>query len=86
MLRRTFLKAVFAAAVAPASAVKALYRPGAGLTDDTIRDLIATTLNALPKDGLWSLYIKDNKICYRTLEEEWIKTLKDLKFKPPIRR
>jgi len=52
MLRRTFLKAVFAAAVAPASAVKALYRPQVGLTDDTIRDLIATTLNALPPISL----------------------------------
>ena len=49
MQRRTFLKAVFAAAVAPASVVKALYRPEAGLSDKDIADVLTATLNDLPR-------------------------------------
>jgi hypothetical protein len=52
MDRRTFLKAVFAASVAPASCVKSLYRPSTGLTDGEISDLISVTLHDLPRGAL----------------------------------
>jgi hypothetical protein len=53
MNRRTFLKAVFAAAVTPASVVRALYSPKAGMSDRDIADVITMTLNDLKVDPEW---------------------------------
>ncbi|MBE3035714.1 MAG: hypothetical protein IMZ70_01320 [Candidatus Atribacteria bacterium] len=51
MERRTFLKAVFAAAVVPASVVECLYRPEKkGLSEKDLRDMIKTTLSDMPTD------------------------------------
>jgi len=76
MLRRTFLKAVFAAAVAPASVVKCLYQP---------------TRPGLTKTSCgpgWFEYYEGDKLVRRCpLSEELLRTgAKLAKFQPPGRR
>lgn len=54
MERRDFLKCLFATALAPASAVKELYRPR--LSDRDIADVITATLHELPRGQIQNLF------------------------------
>ena len=36
--------------------------------------------------GNWSAYLKGNKVCFRTTEEEFLKVCADMKLQPPKRR
>ena len=53
MDRRTFLKAVFASAVAPASVVRALYKPNLGFSRDRYRQIAKSlTFSYAAKPGI----------------------------------
>jgi hypothetical protein len=71
MNRRTFLKAVFAAAVTPASVVRALYSPKAGMSDRDIADVITMTLNDLKVDPEWQKTLRRQRQLFKELEEAY---------------
>ena len=99
MKRRTFLKAVFAAAVAPASVVRCLYRPEIPFGIDywiLVQPVLHEELKAaLIRPGIvktkhfpswYDCYQGDNLIRRCKLEDEIRRLHNTTKFQPPIRR